>query len=111
MQTARNLFLLPGRSSVRKLIELWLTPQLTLLWTRSRTLEVDLNIVEFGPGIFGVQAAARYYFNRDASQLNIVEATRLAEVLPEPAPSQPAQPQCQGLKARQPQLRRGILRL
>ena len=84
MQTARNLFLLPGRSSVRKLIELWLTPQLTLLWTRSRTLEVYLNIVEFGPGIFGVQAAARYYFNKDASQLNILEATRLAEVLPSP---------------------------
>jgi monofunctional glycosyltransferase len=84
MQTTRNLFLVPGRSFVRKLIELWLTPQLTLLWSRPRILEVYLNIVEFGPGIFGVQAAARYYFNKDASQLNILEATRLAEVLPNP---------------------------
>jgi monofunctional glycosyltransferase len=84
MQTTRNLFLLPGRSFARKLIELWLTPQLTLLWTRSRILEVYLNIVEFGPGIFGVQAAAHYYFNKDASQLNILEATRLAQVLPNP---------------------------
>lgn len=84
MQTARNLFLLPDRSFVRKLIELWLTPQLTLLWTRSRILEVYLNIAEFGPGIFGVQAAARYYFNKDALRLNTLEATRLAEVLPNP---------------------------
>jgi monofunctional glycosyltransferase len=84
MQTTRNLFLLPGRSFVRKLIELWLTPQLALLWTRSRILEVYLNIIEFGPGIFGVQAAARYYFNKDASRLTTLEATRLAEVLPNP---------------------------
>ena len=84
MQTARNLFLLPDRSLVRKLIELWLTPQLTLLWPRSRTLEAYLNIVEFGPGIFGAQAAARYYFGKNASQLNTLEATRLAEVLPSP---------------------------
>ena len=84
MQTARNLFECPGRSFIRKLHELWITPQLALLWPRRRVLEVYLNVVEFGPGLFGVQAASRYYFGEDASQLNVKEATRLAAVLPNP---------------------------
>jgi len=84
MQTARNLFEWPGRSFIRKLAELWITPQLALLWPRRRVLEVYLNIVEFGPGLFGVQAAARHYFGKNASQLNVIEATRLAAVLPNP---------------------------
>ncbi|HEY6418505.1 MAG TPA: monofunctional biosynthetic peptidoglycan transglycosylase [Candidatus Binataceae bacterium] len=84
MQTARNLFEWPGRSLIRKLAELWITPQLALLWPRRRVLEVYLNIVEFGPGLFGVQAAARHYFGKNASQLNVIEATRLAAVLPNP---------------------------
>lgn len=84
MQTTGNLFEWPGRSLVHKLAELWITPQLALLWPRRRVLEVYLNIVEFGPGLFGVQAASRHYFGKDASQLNVIEATRLAAVLPNP---------------------------
>jgi monofunctional biosynthetic peptidoglycan transglycosylase len=84
MQTARNLFLLPGRSWLRKLVELWITPQIALLLRRHRVLEVYLNIVEFGPGIHGVEAASRHYFGKDASELTLDEATRLAAVLPNP---------------------------
>lgn len=84
MQTARSLFLLPGRSWLRKLGELWITPQIALLWPRQRVLEVYLNIVEFGPGIHGVEAASRYYFGRDASDLTLAQATRLAASLPQP---------------------------
>jgi len=84
MQTARNLFLLPGRSWTRKLIEIWITPQIALLWPRQRVLEIYLNIVEFGPGIHGVQAASRYYFGKNASELTLAEATRLAASLPNP---------------------------
>jgi monofunctional glycosyltransferase len=92
MQTTRNLFLLPGRSFVRKLIELWLTPQLTLLWTRSRILEVYLNIIEFGPGIFGVQAAALLLQQgRVAADHPRSDAARRG--LAQSAPSQSAQPQ------------------
>jgi monofunctional biosynthetic peptidoglycan transglycosylase len=84
MQTARNLFLWPNRSYIRKVLELWITPQIAFLWPKHRILEVYLNIVEFGPGIFGVQAAAQHYFGKNASQLSVIEATRLVEVLPDP---------------------------
>ena len=59
MQTAKNLLLWPGRDPVRKALEAWLTPQLALLWPKRRMLEVYLNIVEFGPGLYGAEAAAR----------------------------------------------------
>jgi monofunctional biosynthetic peptidoglycan transglycosylase len=84
MQTARNLFLWTGRSLIRKPIELWLTPQIALVWPKWRVLEVYLNVVEFGPGIFGVQAAAKHYFGTNATHLDVFEAARLAEVLPNP---------------------------
>jgi monofunctional glycosyltransferase len=84
MQTARNLFLWPDRSYTRKLLELWITPQVALLWPKRRVLEVYLNIAEFGPGIFGVQAAAQHYFGKNASQLSVIEATKLIAVLPDP---------------------------
>lgn len=58
MQTAKNLFLWPGRDPLRKVIEAWLTWQIELVWPKSRILEVYLNVVEFGPGIYGAEAAA-----------------------------------------------------
>lgn len=84
MQTAKNLFLWPGRDPLRKLLELWLTPQIELLWPKRRILEVYLNIVEFGPGIYGAEAAARAFFEKPASRLSRGEAARLAAVLPRP---------------------------
>lgn len=84
MQTAKNLFLWPGRDPVRKALEAWLTPQIALLWPRRRVLEVYLNIVEFGPGIYGAEAAARRFFGKPAARLSRREAALLAAVLPNP---------------------------
>jgi len=84
MQTAKNLFLWPGRDPLRKLLEAWLTPQVALLWPKRRVLEVYLNSVEFGPGVYGAEAAARAYFNRPAAELTAAQAAQLAVVLPAP---------------------------
>lgn len=84
MQTARNLLLWPGRDIVRKAIEAWLTPQMALLWPKQRILEVYLNIIEFGPGIYGAEAASMHYFHRHAADLTPSQAARLAVVLPDP---------------------------
>jgi monofunctional biosynthetic peptidoglycan transglycosylase len=84
MQTARNLLLLPGRDMVRKAIEAWLTPQIALLWPKQRVLEVYLNSIEFGPGIYGAEAASRHAFSHSAAALTRDQALRLAVVLPDP---------------------------
>jgi monofunctional biosynthetic peptidoglycan transglycosylase len=84
MQTAKNLLLWPGRDPVRKVIEAWLTPQIALLWPKRRILEVYLNIVEFGPGIYGAEAAARWFFHKPAADLSPREAAQLASILPNP---------------------------
>lgn len=84
MQTARNLLLWPSRDLVRKLLEAWLTPQIALLWPKQRVLEIYLNIIEFGPGLYGAEAAAQHYFNRSAATLTREEAISLAVILPDP---------------------------
>jgi monofunctional biosynthetic peptidoglycan transglycosylase len=84
MQTARTLLLWPGRDFVRKGIEAWFTPQIALLWPKRRILEVYLNSVEFGPGIYGAEAAAQHYFHRHAADLTDDQAARLAVILPDP---------------------------
>lgn len=92
MQVAKNLFLWPGRDPVRKLLEAWLTPQIALLWPRRRVLEVYLNIVEFGPGVYGAEAASRHFFGRSAATLTDAQAALLASVLPAPLQWSVAQP-------------------
>jgi monofunctional biosynthetic peptidoglycan transglycosylase len=92
MQTARNMLLWPGRDIVRKAIEGWLTPQIALLWPKRRVLEVYLNSVEFGPGIYGAEAAAEYYFHRHAAELTGDQAARLAVILPDPLEWSAARP-------------------
>ncbi|CAH2598693.1 Biosynthetic peptidoglycan transglycosylase [Rhodovastum atsumiense] len=84
MQTAKNLLLWPGRDPVRKVVEAWLTPQIAVLWPKRRVLEVYLNIVEFGPGVYGAGTAARRFFGKVPSQLSPREAALLAAVLPRP---------------------------
>jgi len=84
MQVAKNLFLWPGRDPLRKVLEAWLTPQIALLWPKRRVLEVYLNIVEFGPGVYGAEAAAESAFRRPAASLTEAQAARLAVVLPNP---------------------------
>ena len=84
MQTAKNLFLWPDRSLLRKGLEAWLTPQVELIWDKRRILEVYLNIVEMGPGIYGAEAAAQRHFGRSAADLGRLDSSLLAAVLPNP---------------------------
>ena len=83
-QVAKNLFLWPGRSYVRKGIEAYLTLLIEALWPKRRILEIYLNVAEFGPGIFGAEAASRKFFSKPASRLSLGEAALLATVLPSP---------------------------
>lgn len=83
-QTARTLFLLPVRSWVRKGLEAYLTVLVEQLWPKKRILQAYLNLVDWGDGIFGAEAAARAYFGTDASSLDAAEAARLAAILPNP---------------------------
>jgi len=84
MQTAKNVFLWPGRDWLRKGFEAYFTPLIELAWSKRRILEIYLNVVEWGPGIYGAQAAAEHYFRKPASRLTVAEAARLAAVLPDP---------------------------
>lgn len=83
-QLAKNLYLWTGRSLVRKGIEAWLTLWMELLWSKGRLLEIYLNVVEFGPGIYGVTDASEHFFNKTPAQLTPYEASLLAAVLPNP---------------------------
>lgn len=84
MQVIKNLFLWPSKSYVRKAIEIPMTYLMELLWPKRRIMEVYLNIAEWGPGIFGVESAAKFHFNKPASRLNEREAAQLAVALPNP---------------------------
>jgi monofunctional biosynthetic peptidoglycan transglycosylase len=92
MQTAKNLFLWPGRDYLRKGLEAPLTVLLEALWDKRRILEVYLNVAEWGPGIYGIEAAAQANFNKPASQLSRHEGALLAAVLPNPRRWSPARP-------------------
>ncbi|MBV9509291.1 MAG: monofunctional biosynthetic peptidoglycan transglycosylase [Caulobacteraceae bacterium] len=83
-QTAKNVFLWPGRSYVRKAIEAWYTVLIEALWGKRRIMEVYLNVVEFGPGVYGAEAAAQHFFHEDAGALNPAQAAHLIAVLPRP---------------------------
>jgi monofunctional biosynthetic peptidoglycan transglycosylase len=83
-QTARTLFLVPMRSWIRKGLEAYLTVLVEALWPKKRILEAYLNLVDWGDGIFGAEAAAQAYFGTDAAALTGAEAARLAAILPNP---------------------------
>jgi monofunctional biosynthetic peptidoglycan transglycosylase len=91
-QVAKNLFLWPGRSVVRKSLEAWLTLWIEALWPKRRILETHLNVAEFGPGVFGAEAAARRFFGTSARALSAEQAAYLAAVLPAPKRWSAAQP-------------------
>ena len=84
-QVAKNLFLWPGRSFVRKGLEAYLTLELELLWRKRRILEVYLNVAEFGDGVFGIGAASQRFFGKPPNELNEDDAALLAAVLPSPS--------------------------
>jgi monofunctional biosynthetic peptidoglycan transglycosylase len=83
-QVARNLFLWPGRSFVRKGLEAYFTVLLETLWPKERILEIYLNIAQFGSGIYGVEAAAGRFYHEPATRLTADQAALLAAVLPNP---------------------------
>lgn len=91
-QVVKNVFLWHGRSWVRKAMEAVLTPVVELVWSKQRILEVYLNVAEFDDGVFGIQAAARHYFDVDAKDLSALQAARLAAVLPDPKGRSASQP-------------------
>jgi monofunctional biosynthetic peptidoglycan transglycosylase len=92
MQTAKNLFLWPGRDLARKSIEAYLTVLIELIWSKQRIMEVYLNIAEWGDGVYGIGAAARAYFGKPAGSLTQREAALLAAVLPNPREWSPVHP-------------------
>ncbi len=83
-QTAKNAFLWPARNYFRKGLEVYFTFLIENMWSKKRILEVYLNSVEMGKGVYGVQAAAQFWFHKDAKNLNAQEAAAIAAVLPNP---------------------------
>ena len=99
-QVAKNVFLWPGRSYVRKAFEVWFTLLIETFWSKERILEVYLNIAETGVNTFGVQAAAQKYYKKDAINLNREQAAMITASIPSPRKSNPAKPSAY-LKKRQ----------
>jgi monofunctional biosynthetic peptidoglycan transglycosylase len=83
-QVAKNLFLWPGHSFVRKGFEAYFTVLIEVLWPKERILEMYLNVAQFGDGVYGVQAAARRFYHKPAARLSAADAALLAAVLPNP---------------------------
>ena len=92
MQVAKNLLLWNSRSYLRKAIEIPLAVGIELMWPKERIMEVYLNIAEWGPGVFGAEAAAQYHFRKPASRLSEREAALLAVGLPNPLVRVPSRP-------------------
>lgn len=91
-QTVKNVFLWPDRSYVRKGLEAYFTVLVELIWPKERILEVYLNVIEMGDGVYGIEAAAQTYYNKPASKMNRHEAAMIAAVLPNPIRWNPTKP-------------------
>jgi monofunctional biosynthetic peptidoglycan transglycosylase len=91
-QTAKNVFLWPGRSYVRKAFEAWFTLLIDIFWSKQRVMEVYLNEIEMGDGIYGVEAASQAYFHKSAADLNKSQAALIAACWPNPLKWSPANP-------------------
>lgn len=83
-QTAKNTFLWEGRSWLRKGLEVWFTVLIELFWSKERIMEVYLNIIEFGRGIYGAEAAAQHYFGISAAKLSASQSAKLMSIVPSP---------------------------
>jgi len=83
-QTAKNVFLWPGRSYVRKGFEVWFTILVEIFWSKERIMEVYLNSIEMGDGVYGAEAAAQHWYKKKAEKLTKDEAAGIAAVLPNP---------------------------
>lgn len=83
-QTAKNVFLWPGRSYVRKAFEVWFTLLIEIFWSKERIMEVYLNSIEMGDGVYGAEAASQHWFKKKANKLTKDEAAAIAAILPSP---------------------------
>ena len=92
MQTVRNLFLWQAPSYFRKALEIPLALYADLVWSKRRTMEIYLNVAEWGPNVFGIEAAAQHHFGRSAKELTANQAALLAVTLPNPRVRDPANP-------------------
>lgn len=99
-QTAKNVFLYPSRTYIRKGLEVYFTFLIELLWDKQRILEVYLNVIELGPGIYGAEAASLYYWKKPAMKLSMGEAQLVAAILPNPRKWNPKNPSNFVLKRR-----------
>jgi monofunctional biosynthetic peptidoglycan transglycosylase len=91
-QTAKNVFLWPSRSYVRKAFEAYFTVLIEIFWSKERILEVYLNVIEMGDGIYGIEAASQTFFNKPAAKLSKGQSALVAAVLPNPRRWSPARP-------------------
>ena len=91
-QTAKNVFLWPQRNWLRKGLETWFTVLIEAIWGKARIMEVYLNSIEWGPGVYGVEAAAQANFHVSAAQLSPAQAARLAAIIPKPLSWKAARP-------------------
>jgi monofunctional biosynthetic peptidoglycan transglycosylase len=105
-QTAKNVFLWPSRSWVRKGFEVYFTFLIEVFWSKRRILEVYLNVVETGDGLYGMEAAAQHYFGKPAEKISNAEAALIAACLPGPLRWSPARPTAYIKKKQQWILRR-----
>jgi monofunctional glycosyltransferase len=97
-QVAKNLFLWEGRSLTRKALEVYFTALIELAWSKRRIVEVYVNVAELGDGVFGVGAAAKHHFGRDARRLTPEQAALLAAILPDPRGRSARTPSAQVLR-------------
>lgn len=109
-QVAKNLFLWPSRSFVRKAFEFWFTLLIEICWSKQRILEIYLNSVEWGKGIFGIEVASQYYFHKNANNLTVDQASLLAAILPNPRELNPVKPN-QNIKNKANWIKKQILNL
>jgi monofunctional biosynthetic peptidoglycan transglycosylase len=91
-QTAKNVFLYPSRTYLRKGLEAYFTVLIEAVWDKRRILEVYLNVIELGPGIYGAEAASQFYFKKPAHKLSLGEAQLFAAILPNPRRWSPIKP-------------------
>jgi monofunctional glycosyltransferase len=91
-QVAKNVFLWPERSWLRKGLEAYFAVLIEVLWTKRRIMEVYLNIAEWGPAVYGAESASLYYFDRHASDLSRTQSARLVSILPSPKKWSPTSP-------------------
>lgn len=91
-QTVKNVFLWPSRSYIRKGLEAYFTVLVEFFWTKERIMEVYLNVIEMGDGVYGIEAASQDFFNKPAATLTRSQAALIAAVLPNPRRWSPAKP-------------------